>query len=213
MNSDETGPKSPAERKRLSRARKALDTPSETSGREQLQGETGQSVTKSSHFLPSVKQVSYLTNYMHELELPRPNLSNEHLGRESGVSRRTIFNWLNVMTPAYEDFRVWFTAQLQAGIDIKRVSATYRAAILAEQGSVAHLWTLWSDEVTGRVTGGIQGPGDVWIKIMVPRPDYSKLVEDVIAAEAPPPVDITPHVKPRDVLMETYGNKGKGGRR
>ena len=28
--------------------------------------------TKSSHFLPSVKQVSYLTNYMHELELPRP---------------------------------------------------------------------------------------------------------------------------------------------
>ena len=109
-------------------------------------------------------------------------------------------------------FREWFVAQLQSGLDIKRVSATYRAAILAEKGSVAHLRTIWSDEVMGRATGGIQGPEGVSIKIMVPRPDYSKLVEDAIAAEAPPPVDITPHVKPRDVLMETYGNKGKDRR-
>ena len=50
MNSDETVSKSPAERQRLSRARKALDTPSETSGREQLQGETGQSVTNVTKF-------------------------------------------------------------------------------------------------------------------------------------------------------------------
>ena len=212
MSSDDTGRPSPAQRKRSSRARKALDTPSETSGREQLQGETGQSVTNVtnfSDFTPSLKQVSYLNKYMEELELPRPNLSNLHLGSASKVAVRTIFNWLNGTAPAYEDFRVWFVAQLQSGIDIKRVSTTYRAAVLAERGSVAHLRTLWSDEVTGRVTGGIQGPGDVSIKIMVPRPDYSKLVEDNIAAEAPPPVDITPHVKPRDVLMETYGKKGK----
>ena len=166
-SSDATGPKSPAQRKRSSRARKALDTPSETSGREQLQGETGQSVTnvtKSSCFSPSSKQVSYLRKYMEELEKPRPNLSQVHLGPESGVTPRTIWNWLNSTEPGYGLFREWFVTQLQAGIDIKRLSATYRMAILAEQGSVAHFRALFADEVTGRVTGGIQGPEGVSIK-------------------------------------------------
>ena len=149
---------------------------------------------------------------MEELEKPRPNLSQVYLGPESGVTPRTIWNWLNSTEPGYVSFREWFVTQLQSGIDIKRVSSTYRAAVLAEQGSVAHYRALFADEVTGRVTGGIQGPEGVSIKIMVPRPDYSKLVEDAIAADTPAPVkDITPHVKPRDVLMETYyGPKGTG---
>ena len=50
MSSDDTGPRSPAQRKRSSRVRKALDTPSETSGLEQYQDESVTNVTKSSGF-------------------------------------------------------------------------------------------------------------------------------------------------------------------
>ena len=130
-------------------------------------GEGAQNVTNLANFTPSSKQVSYLTKYLEELELPRQNVSNNHSGLASKVPVRTIWNWLNKTEPGYVAFREWFAGKLQTGIDIKRLSATYRAAILAEQGSVAHLRTIWSDEVTGRVTGGIQGPEGVSIKIML----------------------------------------------